>query len=134
MNKLPDDGAFPLLRQLKLEVWAGIWKLLALFAKNGAGDGTLNPPAGWKVLGGCGGSPNEWSDPRRGGGGGKKGGPGGCWNKLLLPLLPLLLLLLLLLFLGFLMPLNLSRRFLISNSFPGWLGNDFIKSLSLSFF
>ena len=43
----------------------------------------------------------------------------------------LLLLLLLLLFeKEVFTPLSLSNLFLISNSFPGWLGSDLIKSLS----
>ena len=43
------------------------------------------------------------------------------------------LLLLPLLLLFFLLGFFISRRFFISNSFPGWLGKDFIKSLSVCF-
>ena len=41
-NKLPELGAFPVDRLLKLEDWAGMWKSLALFAKNGSVGGKLN--------------------------------------------------------------------------------------------
>ena len=79
-------------------------------------------------------------DGAGGGGGGslgppsKKSSPPGPKRLELLLLLFLILLFLLLLLLLFekkvFTPLSLSDLFLISNSFPGWLGSDLIKSLS----
>ena len=78
-------------------------------------------------------------DGAGGGGGGSLGPPskkppGPKRLELLLLLLFLILLFLLLLLLLFekkvFTPLSLSDLFLISNSFPGWLGSDLIKSLS----
>ena len=53
--------------------------------------------------------------------------------KPLSPPSPSPLLLLLLFLLNLFIPRNLSRRFCISNSLPGWLGRDLIKSLSVCF-
>ena len=77
-------------------------------------------------------------DGAGGGGGGSLGPPSkkppGPKRLELLLLLFLILLFLLLLLLLFekkvFTPLSLSDLFLISNSFPGWLGSDLIKSLS----
>ena len=117
---------------LKLDLCARKLKFRALFAKNGGGE-----EVPLKLL-------NQfWSSYSSGMGGGgvdpNPGGPGGNkfpsppglgWNKLA----PVLSLLLLLFFLfGLFISLNLPRRFFISNSFPGWLGKDFIKSLSVCF-
>ena len=90
---------------LKLDVCAGTWKFGELF-----GGGGSPGPCPVPGLGG-----NKSLSPPGPGGGGE--------NKL-----PELLSLLLLFFLPYLfMPFNVSSRFCISNSFPGWLGKDLIK-------
>ena len=140
---------------LKPDGWAGAAKLKvgALFAKNGGGStksgfrrllnlwciSKLEATFSWlslcwrsyssgkglKMLGGGGGGLRPLGpklDPES-----DAGGPGG--NKLPLSLLLLSLSLLLL----SLLSRNLSSLFCISNSLPGWLGNNFMKSLSVYF-
>ena len=87
------------------------------------------PPGGAPPGGGGGGAPFSIKSSMFGGaGGGPKpvisppSGPSGPWLLLLLTKLSLPT------------PLNLSSLFFISNSLPGWLGKDFIKSLSGPFF
>ena len=83
----------------------------------GGGGGSLGPPSKKSsIVGKLGSSPP---------------GPKRLELLLLLFLILLFLLLLLLLFeKKVFTPLSLSNLFLISNSFPGWLGSDLIKSLS----
>ena len=101
----------------------------------GGKTGALNKLKGVDAGGGCGGSGCGGLGPpsKKSSIVGKLGGspPGPKRFELLL------LLLLLLLFLfekRVFIPLSQSNLFLLSNSFPGWLGNDLRKSLSDCFF
>ena len=103
--------------------------ILKSFARGGGKTGSFDPnklkDGGCGGGGGCGGlgPPSKKSSIV-----GKLGGlpPGPKRFELLLSLLLLLLLFEKEVF----TPLSLSNLFLISNSFPGWLGKDLIKSLS----
>ena len=131
---------------LKLKVWAGIWKFGASFTKIGGGEGfklgikfcrlslCWRSHSSGQGLAKSLNVENDGIDPRSflllsfgpGGQGGNKSEP-----SLLLLLLLLLSLLFLLLY--HFMPSNLSSFFCISNLFPGRLGKDLIKSLSICF-
>lgn len=101
----------------------------------GGGSGSILPLDGKRSGGG------GWNrlKPDGPGPGGSGGGGLGSINGSKMGLTgggpPLLLLLLLLLsFINGVIPFNLSKLFMISNSLPGWLGKFLIKSLPVPFF